>query len=190
MAEGFGKFVGEAYAAIARLAEVRPSARWDEPDDSQKLALGSVKRAASQQPQATDDVPHQDSFTAVWARSVEELGIALDDLRTAVGEMFPDLKDESSHSPGAIADDRDEMPTPEEWRKLKAEWTHDYGLRRLEDRGVKYEDDVERKLDPAATRSNSEGQQEQRPPLPRPHCRGPGRAGDRWGKGPDRGRGR
>jgi hypothetical protein len=47
--------------------------------------------------------------------------------------------------------DRDDMPTPEEWRKLKAEWTHDYGLRRMEDRGVKYEDEVERKLGHAET---------------------------------------
>jgi hypothetical protein len=30
--------------------------------------------------------------------------------------------------------------SPEEWQKLKAEWAHDYGLRRLEDRGVRYED--------------------------------------------------
>ncbi len=43
--------------------------------------------------------------------------------------------------------DRDDMPTPEEWRKLKAEWTHDYGLRRMEDRGVKYGDEAERELD-------------------------------------------
>ena len=28
--------------------------------------------------------------------------------------------------------------------RLMAEWTHDYGLRRMEDRGVKYEDQVER----------------------------------------------
>lgn len=46
----------------------------------------------------------------------------------------------------------DDMPTPEEWRKLNAEWTHDYGLRRMEDRGVKYEDEAERKLDHAAAR--------------------------------------
>ena len=48
--------------------------------------------------------------------------------------------------------DRDDMPTPEEWRKLKAEWTHDYGLRRMEDRGVKYGDEAERELDYAAAR--------------------------------------
>ena len=46
--------------------------------------------------------------------------------------------------------DREHMPTPEEWRKLKAEWTNDYGLRRMEDRGVKYEDQEERKPDAAA----------------------------------------
>jgi hypothetical protein len=48
--------------------------------------------------------------------------------------------------------DSDDMPTPEEWRKLQAEWTHDYGLRRMEDRGVKYEDEAERELDHAAAR--------------------------------------
>ena len=53
-------------------------------------------------------------------------------------------------TPWQVADDRDEMPTPEEWQKLKAEWTHDYGLRRLEDRGVRYEDEIHRALDHAA----------------------------------------
>ena len=42
---------------------------------------------------------------------------------------------------------RDDLPTPEEWRKLKAEWMHDQGLRRMEERGVKYEDQAERPLD-------------------------------------------
>ena len=72
-------------------------------------------------------------------------------------------------SPGTIADDADDgdgMPTPEEWRKLKAEWTHDYGLRRMEDRGVKYEDEGERPLDHAAARGKSEGQDGKRLPLP------------------------
>ena len=35
----------------------------------------------------------------------------------------------------------------EAWRNLKAEWTHDEGLRRLEDRGVRYEDEAEQSLD-------------------------------------------
>ena len=48
--------------------------------------------------------------------------------------------------------DRDDMPTPEEWPTLKAEWTHDYGLRFLEDRQVRYEDTAERPLDQAAVR--------------------------------------
>ena len=51
------------------------------------------------------------------------------------------------------------VPTPEEWRKLKAEWTHDYGLRRMEDRGVKYEDQAERRLDRDAARGNGEEQE-------------------------------
>ena len=41
---------------------------------------------------------------------------------------------------------------PGEWEKLKAEWMHDHGLRRMEDRGVKYEDEAERQLDHAAAR--------------------------------------
>jgi hypothetical protein len=47
---------------------------------------------------------------------------------------------------------RDDRPTREGWRKLKAEWMHDYGLRRMEDRGVKYEDEAGRELDHAAAR--------------------------------------
>ena len=58
--------------------------------------------------------------------------------------------------------DRDDMPTPEEWRKLKAEWTHDYGLRRMEDRGVKYGDEAERELDHAAARGKG-GEQDGAP---------------------------
>ncbi len=75
-------------------------------------------------------------------------------------------------SAGAIADDADDgdgMPTPEEWRKLKAEWTTDYGLRHLEDRGVKYEDEGERPLDHAAAGGKGErqgGEQGERLPLP------------------------
>jgi hypothetical protein len=49
-----------------------------------------------------------------------------------------------------ISEGEDEIPTGEAWRKLQAELTHDYGLRRMEDRGVKYEDEVERMLDHAA----------------------------------------
>ena len=51
---------------------------------------------------------------------------------------------------GAADDHGDAIIPPEEWRKLRAEWIHDYGLRRLEDRGVKYEDEIERQLDLAA----------------------------------------
>jgi hypothetical protein len=43
----------------------------------------------------------------------------------------------------------DEIPTGEEWRKLQAELTHDHGARRMEDRGVNYEDAVERMQDHA-----------------------------------------
>jgi hypothetical protein len=66
-------------------------------------------------------------------------------------------------SPEDIWDERDGLPRPEEWRRLRAELTHDYGLRHLEDRGVKYEDVVERELDHAAARGHSErGAGEQR----------------------------
>ena len=49
----------------------------------------------------------------------------------------------------------DDMPTPEEWQLLKAEWTHDYGLRRMEERGVRYEDEV--KIRPVPAESNGKG---------------------------------
>jgi hypothetical protein len=52
-------------------------------------------------------------------------------------------------SPGAMGNDGDGMPTPEVWRKLQAEWAHDYGLRHMEDRSVRYEDEAERRLDHA-----------------------------------------
>ena len=51
------------------------------------------------------------------------------------------------------------MPTPEEWRQLRAEWTHDYGLRHLEDRGVRYEDEAERPLDHATGGGGGDGQE-------------------------------
>jgi hypothetical protein len=56
-----------------------------------------------------------------------------------------------AESMSEISEGEDEIPTVEEWRKLQAELTHDYGLRRMEDRGVKYEDAVERMLDHAET---------------------------------------
>ena len=62
----------------------------------------------------------------------------------------------------ATADERDGMPAPEEWRKLQAEWTHDYGLRRMEDRGVSYEDESERPLDHTAGGGKAEGQKHKR----------------------------
>jgi hypothetical protein len=68
--------------------------------------------------------------------------------------------------------DEDEIMTPDQWQKLNAEWTHDYGMRHMEDRGVKYEDEVERTLDQAAERS-----QEARPaPSPGALAEGQGQA--------------
>lgn len=45
------------------------------------------------------------------------------------------------------------LPSPEAWQQLKAEWTHDYGLRRMEDRGVRYENQKNRALDRAQDRA-------------------------------------
>ena len=59
-------------------------------------------------------------------------------------------------SASAARDPRDGLPTPEEWRRLQAEWRHDYGLRRMENRGVKYQDETERRLDHAAARGNAQ----------------------------------
>jgi hypothetical protein len=59
--------------------------------------------------------------------------------------------------------DRNDRLKPGEWDKLKAEWIHDYGLRRMEDRGVKYEDEAERKLDHVAGRGKGGEQRQQWP---------------------------
>jgi hypothetical protein len=60
-----------------------------------------------------------------------------------------DVAVESPSSFRESADGWDEIPTGEEWRKPRAEVTHDYGLRRMEDRGVKCEAEVERAMDHA-----------------------------------------
>jgi hypothetical protein len=86
--------------------------------------------------------------------------IATGDDLDASGRDLDEVKSANQRllSPAAIADVRDDIPAPEEWRKLKAEWKHDYGLRHLEDRGVRYEDEVERQPDQAAARGKSDGQ--------------------------------
>jgi hypothetical protein len=79
------------------------------------------------------------------------------------------------------------MSSPEALQNLQAEWTHDYGLRRLEDRGLRYEDEAERTLDRNAARGG--GQQEERLPSPGAIAQdrdGPEPPGSRRGK--DRGR--
>jgi hypothetical protein len=48
-----------------------------------------------------------------------------------------------------MPNDGDRLLTGDELRRLFREWTHDYGLRRLEDRGVKYEDERDRAHDDA-----------------------------------------
>jgi hypothetical protein len=60
-------------------------------------------------------------------------------------------------SPGARADDGDGVVTPEEWLTLKGEWTHDYGLRRMEDRGISYEDEAARLPGQAVEGGSGEG---------------------------------
>lgn len=71
------------------------------------------------------------------------IGVSLNSLGVHAEEMFP------RHS--------EEEMSPEDWQRLKAEMTHDYGLRHLEDRGVKYEDEVERFFDHLADASSSPG---------------------------------
>jgi hypothetical protein len=46
-----------------------------------------------------------------------------------------------------VPSDGDEIITGEKFKRLAAEVKHDSGLRHMEDRGVKYEDSTERKLD-------------------------------------------
>ena len=46
--------------------------------------------------------------------------------------------------------DHDDNWTPEDWRKLKAEVEGNVSLRHLRERGVNYEDEEERPLDPSA----------------------------------------
>ena len=73
-------------------------------------------------------------------------------MRRADEERLAKMNNRSDEVGAIATSDRNDMPTPEEGRKLTAEWTHDYGLRRMEDRGVKYEDEAERKLNHAAAR--------------------------------------
>ena len=62
------------------------------------------------------------------------------------------------------------MPKSEEMPKSRTEWTHDYGLRRLEERGVEYEDEAGGSLDHATTLIKDHGQagEQQGKPLPSP----------------------
>jgi hypothetical protein len=111
---------------------------------------------------------HNLSFERFVAAAGRTLGLAsgeeftpvevqhlLRQIRWAHGDDSDDRTGRSPHSApkdrlafiAAIADEHDGMPTLEEWRKLHAEWTHDYGLRRLEERGVRYQDEAERSLD-------------------------------------------
>lgn len=52
--------------------------------------------------------------------------------------------------PAPARDARDGLPTPRELQAINAEWTHDTGLRHLENRGVSYEDQADRAQDRTA----------------------------------------
>jgi hypothetical protein len=62
-----------------------------------------------------------------------------------------------------IMDERKDVPTPQEYRKPKAEPEQDHGSRRLKDRGVKYEDQSPRRLDYNAQGNPKAGEQRQSP---------------------------
>jgi hypothetical protein len=72
-----------------------------------------------------------------------DAGITWDGIGGHAEEMFPRLGHDSpdaghgrrAPSPEAVDAAGDGFPSPQEWRELKAELTHDYGLRRLENRG-------------------------------------------------------
>jgi hypothetical protein len=132
-----------------------------------------------------------EEFTAV------EVQHLLHQIRWAHGDFSDDPAGMSPHSApkdrlafiAAIADERDGMPTPEEWRKLQAEWTHDYGLRRLEDRGVSYEDETERTLDHTAGGGKGEGQENKREVSPADLTESTGLASQQQGQRQTQGRG-
>jgi hypothetical protein len=62
-------------------------------------------------------------------------------------QLLQDWLADMLHVATAVHDPRDDMPTTGEWQDIKAEWTHDYSLRRLEERVVRYEDEPHRPLD-------------------------------------------
>jgi hypothetical protein len=52
--------------------------------------------------------------------------------------------------PAPARDARDGLPTPQELQAIHAEWRHDAGLRHLENRAVRYEDQADRAQDHTA----------------------------------------
>jgi hypothetical protein len=201
---------------------LEPSAKVGRLDDSQKLAQEFVQEDGRQ---ATPDfradvvaglMAEMEAFSDEFSRQArtKEQKVLAAGFETFVGDAHKSIVyiaeasreygQTMSSSPGAIADTRDDMPTPEEWRKLQDEWTHDYGLHRMEDRGVtpmqiptglgaieaaeRGGDALERPLDHAAEGGNGQGRtgEQQGKPLPSPGEIGEDRGGPD-SPGPERG---
>lgn len=77
-----------------------------------------------------------------------DTGITFNSLGVEAEEMFPKYRQDLPDA----AFDGDRTPSPEEWRQLKAEWSHDYGLRTPHDTGGKSPADLAEPLgSPMAT---------------------------------------
>jgi hypothetical protein len=158
--------------------------------DSQKLAIDFVREDARQAMPGF----RADAFDALTTRleafADEFARLARTDGQTALAGKFQEFVGEAQWTiarlaearPSAIADERDGMPTPEEWRKLQAEWTHDYGLRRLEERGASYQDEAERTLDQAAGGDRGDGQENKREVSPADLTESAGQASQNQGR--------
>lgn len=131
------------------MAEKQDQARdADTPSPSEQPAFGEIREILAERKQVAilwgvedvqavrPDLSKEQSWEVLQRaedRHDPAIGINANSLAMHAEEMFPRYHEE-------------EMP-PEEWQRLKAEMTHDYGLRHMEDRGVKYEDEVERFFD-------------------------------------------
>jgi hypothetical protein len=58
-------------------------------------------------------------------------------------------------------EDHDDIPTSDEMKRINAEMRHDYGLRYLEDRGVRYEDEATRAYDKVLDEAAGRGKHQQ-----------------------------
>jgi hypothetical protein len=168
LAEKYREFVNEAFEVIAWFAEARPPAlgqsvgadafdhvvanlrqHWHEDGHGDDVETWEEQSAVEKTGYlAGYAAAHGVSFERFVEAAGRTLGLAPGQEFTA-GEV-QHLLHQMRWAHGDYSDGREDMPAPEEWRKLQAEWTHDYGLRRMEDRGVKFEDVVEREIDHAA----------------------------------------